>query len=372
MFRKPEVTDDGYDLLSKTGLDKKVENNWAKIRDLIPLHHSAEAYELTELLDNKELPAARRTNIERWLKEYSDYDRTAEGLFTVSGTVTDNILSKEEILNPEKFGVSNLGELDTLLAAYALTRDRDKPLLRDYYTWRSPGLKTRIYGDNNGDLCVHQIDTKTRAFGLFGKLPEGGIHPGYGSWPTLVALALKYADTVGVEIPEVKNWQEFMKQYGWAGEIRDPGLNGIGYEGFAQDYPEEIIAQLPDKIDNKAMKKRFFGSMRPHTAPDILYHPIINAEQQLMICTSYTNSKMEDAEIKIVMHGEEMPFKKTIVIPKEDAGHLFKGAVHGIMTNQSRTIPHFLAYMMWEYDQLKAGKSADEISKEGSKRYRGW
>jgi hypothetical protein len=42
------------------------------------------------------------------------------------------------------------------------------------------------------------------------------------------------------------------------------------------------------------------------------------------------------------------------------------------MTNQSRTSPCYLAYMMWEYDQLKAGRPADEIRTEGHEKFRGW
>jgi hypothetical protein len=66
-------------------------------------------------------------------------------------------------------------------------------------------------------------------------------------------------------------------------------------------------------------------------------------------------------------HNTDVPYRKSFTIPKESAGHLFKGAVHGIMTNQSRTNPAYLAYMMWEYDQLKEGKSPDKIREEGRK-----
>lgn len=362
-------TDAGFELLGRTGLDKRIDESWEEIRRLKPLTAILDDFEIKDRLKD-DTPPARRKAIENWA--YNDKrNRFIDGpnsFFIVSGTVTDALLSKDEIQNPQQFGVESISQLDGLLASYVETKHRDKPLMSEYYVWRSPGLKTRIYGDSNGDLRIHQIDTKPRAFGLFGDLPAGGISASYGYWSTLVAVALKYADTVGIEIPEAKNWQEFMKKYRWNGKISRPSLGDEG-QGFAQDYSEEIIAQLPDKVDNVALKKNFFGQMRPHASQNVIYYPIINEEQQLMICVSYQNAKSEKADVKIKTYGENLSFAKSVIIPKEDAGHLFKGAVHGIMTNQSRTHPHYLAYMIWSYDQLKAGKSADEIDEEGRGKY---
>lgn len=53
------VTDTGYKLLEKTGLDKKVEKNWNSIvMDLIPRGAILEDWEVDELLE-KDLPSER-------------------------------------------------------------------------------------------------------------------------------------------------------------------------------------------------------------------------------------------------------------------------------------------------------------------------
>lgn len=381
MFHRPEVTDAGYELLSKTGLDKRIEENWKKgkkVSELLPttcMH--IEEDEINEVLRNKKLPNARRKAIQKWVKENGEYDRNEEGLFLVSGEVTDKILTEEEIKNVQKFGVSNLSQLDILLATYCLIKNSDDYYLsRQPYIWRSNGFKTKIYGDMHGDLHVHQIQTKPKTgknvYGaetlqLLGKLPQGGISADYGFWLTLAAVALKYADTIGVEIPEAKNWQEFMKQYRWDGEIRQPDMNAPAYEFFAMDYTTGAIAQLPDKADTMVIKKHFFGQMCPNADHNTEYLPVIDLEQRLLLCVHHTSMKQEDGEIKIGMYKMQMPYEIRIIIPKEDIAHLFKGAANGIMTNQSRTNPAYLAYMMWEYDQIKAGKSAEKIREEGHK-----
>lgn len=380
MFRRPELTDAGYELLKKTGLEERIAENWRagkKVSELLPttcIH--IEQDEIESILKKENLPAVRRKAIQKWMKENGEYDRNEEGLFLVSGEVTDKILTEEEIKNVKKFGM-DLSQLDILLAAYCLIKRHDDcSISRQPYIWRSNGFKTKIYGNIHGDLQVHQIQTKPKTgknvYGaetlqLLGNLPQGHINADYGFWPHLAAIAMKYADTIGVEIPEAKNWQEFMKQYRWDGEIRQPDMNATGYEFFTMDYLESMIAQLPDKADTMVVKKHFFGQMCPNANHDILYLPVIDSEQRLLLCIHSENMKQEDGEIKIGMYKMQMPYEISVIIPKEDAAHLFKGAVHGIMTNQSRTSPAYLAYMMWEYDQIKAGKSTEKIREEGHK-----
>lgn len=376
------VTDTGYELLQKTGLDKRIEKNWGKIYELIPRTAFIEDWEIEEVLKNKKLPHVRKRAIERWLKETGEYDRKPEDFFVISGTATDAILAEEERNNFRNFGIEDLSQLDGLLAAYCLTKHLDEPSSRKHYIWRSKGLRTSIYGDIHGDLQIRQVQTElkdnqktiygTQVLHLFGKLEHSHINADYCYWPVLAATALKYADTIEAKIPEVENWQDFMKQYGWDEKIVDPsGPQGIGYNDFVYDYSTNIIAQIPDKIDTVVVKKMLFGQMRPNASQDTLYLPVMDAEQRLVICTHHRSMKLEDGEIKVGMYQMQMPFRKSIIIAKEDVAHLFKGAVHGIMTNQSRTIPHYLAFMLWQYDQIKAGKSIDKIREDGY-RFKGY
>ena len=371
------VTDAGYELLQKTGLAERINKNWDKISELLPHFAFVEDYEFKELLEKKNLPAVRRRAIEE-LKKKGEYNVRPADLFMISGTATDIILTKEEIRNYRKFGVESLGQLDSLLAAYCLSKYRDRDMYgsRLPYLWRSNGFKTLIYGDIHGDLQIHQVKTKpvinkntidgTEVIQLFGELPTGYINADYGYWPTLAAIALKYADTIGIEIPEANSWRELLKEYGWEGKIIDSQRDGVGYNMFPLDYIDGIIAQLPDKIDVKEVKKYFFGKMWPNANHEIFYLPVIDLEERLVF---YTNNKSGNLELGLF--GEKTKCSPTVYIPKSDVSHLFKGAVHGIMTHQSRTSPSVLAFMFWQYEQLKEGKSQEEI-RLSSKKYRGY
>ena len=358
------VTDPGYKLLEKTGLDKRIEERWKDIViDLIPRGAILEKWEIEDVL-KKDLPPERRSIIKRWSKENIGYDRKPRDFFMISGAVTDSILSKEEYDNPKRFGVESITQLDGLLAAFCLTRDSDNPFSsRGYYTWRTERFKTKIYGDMHGDLQVNQVQTMVdNGKQLFGKLPEDHMNVSYESWPVLAATAIKYADTVDVEIPEVDNWQEFMRKNGWDGEIARPAGWGVGYDRFVSDYSQDIIAQLPDKTNVRKVRKMFFGRMVPNANNEIFYLPVIDSFERLVFFSNNGGGSFELAPF-----GEPVKCHPVVYIQKADASNLFKGAVHGIMTNQSRTRPSLLAYMLWEYDQMRAGKSEEEIRKDGSK-----
>ena len=356
------VTNLGYEILQKTGLDKRIEEQWNDIAmSLMPHGAFLEEWEIDDVL-KKDLPPERRSNIDRWLREKREYDREPRDLFMISGAVTDKILSKEESNDPKRFGVENITQLDGLLAAFCLTKDSDNPLgSRGYYTWRSEEFKTKIYGDTHGDLQVSQVKTVTTEKQLFGKLPQDHINVSYENWPVLAATAIKYADTVGVKIPAVDNWQKFMRRQGWDGEIARPGGWGVGYDRFVFDYSRDIIAQLPDKTDVRKVKKMFFGGMRPNASNEIFYLPVIDPFERLVFFSS------GGGNAELAPYGEPVKCRPVVYIQKSDASHLFRGAVHGIMTHQSRTRPELLAYMLWEYDQMRAGRSEEEIRKDSDR-----
>lgn len=357
------VTDAGYELLEKNTLDKRIEEKW---KDLLLSHLPrgafVEEWEAEDIL-NKEMPEERRTIIKKYLKENKDYDRNPRDLFMISGTVTDAVLTKEEIDNVQRFGVENLSQLDGLLAAFCLAKESDNPLgSRSYYTWRSKGLRTQIYGHADGDLQIHQINTTPKVnTDLFGKLSQSHLNADYNYWPVLTAVSLKYADTIGIEIPEAKNWQELMRQKGWDGTIKETSGWGVGYDRFVWNYFEEMMAELPDKTNIRQVKKMFFGQMWPNANHEITYLPVIDSDKNLVF---FSNSGVGES-VELAPQVDVTKFYPCIKIPKQDASHLFKGSVHGIMTHQSRTRPEFLAYMLWQYDQIKAGKTEDEIRKEG-------
>ena len=353
------VTDAGYELLEKIGLDKRIEEKWKEIEfDQLPRGAFVEDWEVEDIL-KADTPKERRINVEKYLKENKGYDRKPEDLFMVSGKITDMILTRDEQSNIQQFGVKNLSQIDGLIAAFCLSKDSDNPLgCREYYTWRSKGLRTQIYSHADGDLQIHQIETTPKEKNdLFGKLAQNHINADYSNWPVAAATALKYADTVRVEIPEAKNWQKLLEQKGWDGTIKKLGNFGVGYERFVPDYFESIIAQLPDKTDVRNVKKMFFGYMTPNASHDVFYLPVIDLDQNLVFFSNSGSGQV----IELAPLGQPINCYPRIKIPKSDISHLFKGAVNGIMMNQSRTRPEFLALMLWEYDQIKAGRTEDEI-----------
>ena len=68
------------------------------------------------------------------------------------------------------------------------------------------------------------------------------------------------------------------------------------------------------------------------------------------------NQEKESNGVELAPFGEPIKFYPKIYFNKEDARHLFKGAIHGIMTGQSRTAPAVLAFMLSQYDEIKARK----------------
>jgi hypothetical protein len=222
------------------------------------------------------------------------------------------------------------------------------------HTWTSDNLETKIYGTMDGDLQVVQVNTKTKK--------KNFLNGHYDFWLPFTAISMKYFDQFGIELPEIKNWRETLKRYGWDGQIKKPGNFGVGYESFPYHYTSMIIAQFPDRIDAGKVNKLFFGRIVPESTHEVHYIPIIDLEQRLLLCS---NSSHSDSEIKPLevapFPGEFAKYYPCIIVQKKDVYNLFEGAVKAIFSWQTRTRPEFFAYMFWEYDQIKDGKTPQEI-----------
>jgi len=353
------VTDAGYEILARTGLEKRLD-------DAIVRGHMGgfvEASEVEELLQRAR--PERKEAAQNFLQGIKN--PRPEDLFMVSGDVADAILTKEELQKPEQFGVHDLSELDGLLAAYVLSSRFDE--FSRSYVWRSNGLKTSIAGYTDGDLHIDQMvlipDVAQNPDGtqrLFARLPRFHIGADYSFWPVLAATALKYADTVGAEIQEAKNWREYLTSLGWDSKIAETSSWGVGFDSFAMFYFNTELAQIPDKTNVREIKKQFFGIMQPNADHETIYVPAIEADDQWL---AFYSNRGAGEPVELAPYGTPLKFYPRVYIPKEDASHLFRGAVQGIMTGNSRTRPEFLAYMLWQHEQIKAGKSEEQISKEG-------
>jgi len=378
-----EVTSAGFDFLKQYNLLFRIDNRWKDIREKIPLSvlYKDEFDEIYNGLMKSNINKSRKKALEQVSKNQSTFS-LAEDLLVASGEITDMILTPEEKTNYRQFGIEALSQLDGTIASYCLGKyDTDILGRRIKYNWRNSKHKTTISGCTHGDLQIYQIDVipkinkdtidGTETVQLSGKLPACGINADYNYWLHLAAIAMKYADTVNIEVPEIKNWRKLMEKYGWDGKIVSSDSGGIGFGSFPYEYSESVMAQKPDKLETMKLKKSFFGRLCPNANHTTWWYPIIDEEDNLLFCINRP-AKEPGKTITLENYMSVEEYLPTLKFSKYDALHLFKGAVNGIMTGQSRTNPAYLACMMWEYDQLKEGKSVEAIREESLKFDKRW
>ncbi|MCK5234525.1 MAG: hypothetical protein KAJ20_00110 [Candidatus Aenigmarchaeota archaeon] len=370
------VTDAGYKLLEETGLKSKIDKFWCSDENwcskfLIPVGSSVDVSEVEEILDEEDILPERKKAIEKWMKKSGDSGRMPRDLFMISGAATDYILSRNDIKGFEMLGFSSIAELDGLVAAYFLEKYDDSSALQgSRHIWHSSdGFKTRIYGDDNNYLHIDQVlidsgcykPEQIRLDGdetvLFGELETNYLLSDDCYWSVLAAIALKYADTVSIEIPEAINWREFMGSLGWNGDIVNPDSGSVAFRDFASHYENMILAQLPDKTDIKKVKKTFFGMMEPYASRGISYLPAIDTEDRLVF---YIDHGISGA-VEFSPYGGAKKYYPLLYFTKYDVSELFKGVVNSIMAGQSGTRPEHLAYMFNEWDQIKESKPLEYI-----------
>ena len=366
------VTDEGYNVLEKTGLDKLVDRNWSCLSDEIPLTHSIDCADVEESLKTESHPD-RQYAIQELLKENEFYIEETD-YFMVSGKITDILLNEEErsnILTNVDNNIESLSQLDGLLAVYCLEKFDIQPTFNaKRFTWRSGQHNTQIYSNIENDMILAQTNIDAERYGLkqkkvnmvekpvlFARLDENFISANRDYWPVLIATALKYADTLGIEIPEAQDWRGLMEEYGWDGTIERPTLSDSAYEYFVSEYRDNTLAQLPDNIDASKINKMFFGIMRPSTGHDVSYIPVIDENERLVFFANYGKGE----SVELAPYGDKKDYYPSIHFSKDDVSKLFEGAVHSTMMSQSSVRPEHLAFMLWQHEQLKDGLSEDEI-----------
>jgi hypothetical protein len=360
------LTSAGYKILKESGLGARIDSRWTEVYDLLPRSLYVEDEDVRAVL--KGAPKSRADAIRAWKKE-PFYDTDSAGLFVVSGAVTDAILTEEERRDPGKFGFSTLAQLDGTLASYCIVkRSEGRDELGGYrrsYNWRTQEHRTKVYGDSDGDLQIDQLRIGSGdPTMLFGKLHGGHVNASYDYWPTLAAVVLKYSDVVGMRLYDKGGWRDMMTPYGWDGDIRRDSGWSIGYESFLYDYVNDTLPIIPDNADVRKVGKMFMGNMAPNANHKVNYVPAVDPDGSLAF---YSNFDGGGEPVEIAPWGTPLKYYQQVRVPKDEAHHLLRGAVHGIMTRQSRTAPSILAYMFWEHEMLKGGMPDDEIKKEGQK-----
>ena len=201
-------------------------------------------------------------------------------------------------------------------------------------------------------------------YGLSEKPNENYLIVDSSYLPYLAATSLMFADIVGVDIPEAKDWRKLMEQYGWNGEISYPGISE-GYDTFLPEFMRNTLVYLPDGVNVNDFENSFFGIM--HADNNVLYLPVIDENEDLVF---YTNQgDLNSVDFKL-FGKNSIKCSPLIRVSKEDIPYLFKAAVDGIMTNQTKIYPSCLAFMFWQYDQILEGKTEDEIWTLSSELYR--
>ncbi len=362
MLTQHAVTDIGYKILEKTGLKDEIDEHWDRLRLAIPLSKMFEDYLLLKkeiILKDPNIDQSRKSQLEKI--DLSKFDSDEE-FFVASGELTDILLPllSEDKRTPESFGLENLAVLDRLIGSYALEKYSIELQSGPQYTWRSKGQLTSLYGDDvNGGLRLSQINTTPKNDEhLYGKLPLSFVSSYSGSWPHLAAIALKFADEKEITLSKSTTWRNFLREYGWDGTIQQSSTGvGVGYESFVSEFLNYKLAEVPDNLDQRKMKKMFFGRIYAESA-DVHYYPVIDEEENLVFCSNVVQNKEEKTFTL-----NEQTYYPTVKILKEDMDMLFNRTIYAIMTGQSRTRPEFLAMMLWEHEQIKEGKTEEEISK---------
>ena len=110
----------------------------------------------------------------------------------------------------------------------------------------------------------------------------------------------------------------------------------------------------------------FFGRMCPNANHETLYLPVIDEQENLVFYNNYGRRNQITVEM---FHDNKTQLSPEVIIPKQDVGRLLEGLVCGIMNNKSRTLPCYLAFMFWQHDQIKAGKTREEIRNLSNKKF---
>ena len=321
------VTDIGLEFLKRSNVISKINENWKEIEKTIPMTVMYED-DLEELSEN--LTGERKRAVERL--KHENKANYSDDYFLICGEATDILFSKDEQKElMRKFKISQL-ELDGVIAAYCLMKDFETR--HKAYSWFSEEhkLKTHIYGDIHGDVCIiqlnlHPVLKQKRIDGtypLFGELPENSTRLDYGEWLTLAIIPLKYSVQTGIEFEEIKNWRELLN-------VEPKKSNYEDYNFFEIQFKKCNIVS-----ENHSSEGYPFGLM---CSTDAYFMPVIDSQNHLWIYSTYqTKGK------KISLNNTD--YYPLIKIPKEDVPNLFKGVIHAVKNHQTRTLPSSLAYLL--------------------------
>ena len=191
------------------------------------------------------------------------------------------IVLGEEIHNYEKFGFSSQKSLEGSINAFCIGERH----LLDYYGdkdfWRTGNLKKCISLNIHGDLYAYQTNVfgknriENTLFGdveVFEKYKEDIESSGISAhqdWSEFLLATLKYAQFLGKkEIPEIKNWRDFLERFG-GGRVTATSESLFG-TNFSE-WELEMLTETP--VLNDKIEKLESFPLRVYSGHDSVSYP---------------------------------------------------------------------------------------------------
>jgi len=237
-----ECLNPAYSKIVKSGLDKKILEKKHLIGYDVLLHRSI-YFENCEEFFNKEKDLFLNPN-----RKISSQSETSRKILELEKEFNGNyfwdpdefgkllikypaflgkIVLGEEIHNYEKFGFSSQKSLEESISAFCIGEQEIFYFSRTKDFWRTGNLKKGISLNSHGDLYAYQINVfgKSRientlfgdveVFEIYKEDAESSGISAHQDWSEFLLAALKYAQFLGKkEIPEIKNWKDFLESLG--------------------------------------------------------------------------------------------------------------------------------------------------------------
>ena len=296
---KIECLNPAYNKILSAGLDKKILEKKPLIGYEILLHRSI-YFENCEEFFNKEKKLFLNSDI-----KISSKSETAKKILELEKEFTNShlwmpeefekllikypvflgkIVLGEEIYNYEKFGFPTQKSLEESISAFCIGEKEIVYSSNSEDFWRTGNLKNCISLNMHGDLYASQ----TNVFGksrientLFGDVEvferykedvESSGISAHQDWSEFLLAALKYAQFIGEkEIPEIKNWKNFLERLGGGrGTATSEAMFGTSFS----EWELERFMETP-VLNNKLEKLERFP-LSIHSGLDSVSYPYIS------------------------------------------------------------------------------------------------
>jgi hypothetical protein len=207
----------------------------------------------------------------------------------------------DDLDNFSQYGYSSRKDLANAVSAYCIGERKVIQKNREVYIWRQREYKNTVTLMDHGDMNVSQVNVE--GSGVLMDPPRSG----YGlkqDWSSFLIPILRYAQAIGEkDIPEIKNWQELIK------ELR---RNTWG-DDFSDFTEEELSLTM---LYGRELSGTSDGNLKLWINSSILPH--LNGRNLDILRTS------ETGDVEVPIFGHPQKFQKIANYVPEDIPHLVK------------------------------------------------